>query len=181
MPDLSTILDNRRELLTESVSDIVNTLNAKTVIKRNNELLTFRALTVKFGVDFATNILGRFKMASDANPLLAATYTAICTTGIDFGAPVTQGMIDQLISAGVFDQDMGNTIKSVGVWRISVVEDVYGEGVEATESDVTHAIEEINRKDLLTRVRQKASQVAGQVQNGSITSWEDAVTAFSID
>lgn len=181
MPNLIQILNNHPELLELDVADIVSALNAKTVSKRDETLLTFRAMTVKYGIEFTQDALARFKAAADLDPLLAATYLAICSTGIDFSANVTHGMIDQLVTLNVFTQEIGDKLKGLGRWSISPVEDQFGEGAVATEEEVTHAVQEIQRQNLVSRVQRQASQVAGQVRNGSITSWEDAVAAFGLE
>ena len=123
---------------TGNAAEIAKILNAKTVERTNREMQSYRAITSLHGPTFAATILGKLDAASASNPLLKATYNAVCNGGIDFASNVTQGMIDQL-TGKLFTPEEAAKLKALGVWQISPCE---ANGLtEATEETVQTAID----------------------------------------
>lgn len=115
-------------------AEIAVVLNALTVEHRNTELQSIRAVRVKLGEPAAMAAAGGLQAAASQNPLLAAMWIAVSSTGIDFAAAETQDTIDQLTAASVWSAEIAAQLKALGIWHTSQAHEAIGR--DATEPDV---------------------------------------------
>jgi len=152
-------------LQNSTAAEIVAALNEPTEYRTHASEVGYRGITLKYGPTFAATVLGKLKAAAASNPLLDATYIAICASGIDFSADVTQGMIDQLQAANVFTSDEASKLKSIGIWQISKAE-ANNLGT-ITEDQATAALAEIVEEQAVNVHSQLVAYVHNEVFNAN--------------
>lgn len=111
------LLDNRFNGLTDA--DAAGLLNIPSVEKRHSSEVGFRGIVISHGAKFAATILGKLDAAGASNPLLKATYNAMCNAGIDFSSDATQSQLTVLQQAGVFTSEEATQLKAIGRWQVS--------------------------------------------------------------
>lgn len=158
---------------------IVDELNAPSEQIVDTELKTNRSIIVAFGPDAARAMISAFKAAADADPLLASVYLVLCSSGIDFSAPVAQGMIDQLVGSNVFTSEQGDQLKSLGVRQQTLANKFIGR--PATIEDVVAARSAIDSENTERIVRDAATRRINQLwaNIGSCRNEADVVAEFS--
>lgn len=150
-----------------SAQDVLNDLNAKTHEERYPGMRTYRTLTLSHGPTFVATILGKLKAGGATNPLLDATYFAMCGEGIDFSLDVTQGLLEQLRGV-LFTDEETVTLKEIGVKHFSTLE--VNNLSNITVEDVQAAIDaKISRRDNLAWFVNIYNTVLPQIQDGTIT------------
>lgn len=120
---------------TATDADIFAALSAPSLQTTDHTLYTFRQLIQIIGPDMTSAVLGKLKAAAASNPLLDATYLAVCSSGIDFADPVTQEQVDALVTASVFTAEEGTALKAVGVQARSSLE---ANGLSDITEEVIH-------------------------------------------
>jgi hypothetical protein len=180
MLDLSNFLRlNPQFVQLGSASAILSVINAKSIDKVNGEEQSFRQLVLEFGIDFTNRILAALDKAAQSNPILKATYFAVCTTGLDFSNPQVREQIDQLVPVGLWTQEDAEKIKQLGMYKISPVEDFFGKGQVADLAAVNTALVVVGRLTLLQQVSDKYNQMANMIRSGSISTMDEAKTLFN--
>ena len=167
---------------TGNAAEIAAALNAKTQERKHSQEVGYRGITIKHGPTFAGTILAKLDAAGASNPLLKATYTAVCTTGIDFSAAVTQGMIDQLEAAKLFTADEATKLKAIGIWHISICE--ANSLPDATEDAVQAAIDEIETETAAENAAAVKSQLIAYAVNevlavANLATWAELQSAIA--
>lgn len=118
---------------------VVDMLNAKTAEMVKSRMVTARAILAECG-GFAASILDKLEAASASNSAVKwAVRFLQQDAGIDIGHPVTQAMIDQLITGTVLTAGEGAALKSMALQSASRA-DVIGVG-RVTEADLRTALE----------------------------------------
>jgi len=139
--------------LTGSYVQIADALNARVHRVSDNELYTVAGLVKALGPGLARVILTKFRSVVDTDPLMAAIYDKINSTGISFSDPDTQTMLDDLAAAGVFTQLEVADLKGIGVRMLSEAERVLGEGTVVTPDQVEAAMTAVpNRSRIMVNV-----------------------------
>lgn len=180
MLDLANFLaQNPQYLQLGAAESILAVINTKSVDKTDSELQTFRIFVHRFGLDFATRVLGVLDLASKQNALLKATYMAVCTTGLDFTNDQIREQIDFMASEGLWSQNDANLIKSLGIYKISPVEAFFGQGQTAILAEVNTALIVAGRKQLLLEVADKYNNLATAIKGGVVSTWDEAKTFFA--
>lgn len=165
------ITDNQ---LTGTAAEVARLLNTPSVAKTHSVEVGYRGITLTYGPTFAGTVLAKLDAAGASNPLLKATYTAICTTGIDFAADVTQGLLDSL-SGVLFDADETAKLKAIGRYQISLCENA---GLnEATEANVQSALDEIAAENAAGVHSQLTAEIINEVLNAHTFASMDALKA----
>lgn len=107
--------------------------NALTVKKTDSALKNSRAIIHIVGVTKAQTLYAALATAG-----LQVVQELLGGDGIDFSSDQTQGMIDQLVTAGAFSSQDGAALKAIGVWYVSPYAEQGGIGT-ATTKDFTAA------------------------------------------
>ena len=157
------------------VEGIVEAVNVADRERTNHELQTTLAIVVRHGAEFAATALGVLKAASAVNPLLDGIYIKLCSTGIDFADPLTQGMID-VVFTGDFAA-MAAPLKQMGVWQESLADQLFPQtDIDAAFVELTLVLYERRKLERLASARY--SDVIAMIGAGEITTWEAARTAL---
>jgi hypothetical protein len=171
-------------LTEKTASELADYLNAKTLIlKRTDSILSFKGVTIKEGVDFTRSILGKLKAAADGtgDPILAAAYLAMTSVGLDFAHPMTQGMIDTMEAMQVFTPQEAASLKNLGTFSASKIEEMFGEGQVLSVEDAGASLAAWNRQQLTSRFATRYNQIQAQIATGSIMDWTAVVAAVSAE
>lgn len=149
------------------VNQILADLTAKNIVEKDSTLYTYRTLVIRYGLTFAGTIMAKLDAASASNPLIKATYLAVCSTGIDFSVDAAQGMIDQL-TGPLFTQDEADKLKALGVLTFSRLDKANLVGI--TTDDITQAMaDRIYIRDVYNWFNNLFNQIAPQIESGTIS------------
>lgn len=149
----------RQHNLTGTAQEIADALNAKTETVTVDELYTVAGLIQELGPDQSRAIIGAFKIAMAADPLLEAVYHKLASTGISFSDPTTVAIIDQLQLQGVFTEQQAHGLKGISAKLKSKWEIAAGDGAVVDADTVAAALNDnptISRQVLLSATRSES-------------------------
>ena len=138
-------MDTLREVIARwelagTPEEIAAALNAKTEVVPVTEPVTVATILRHFGEETARALLTKFLPLAASDPLMAAIYAQLNSTGIPFASPKTQEILDGLAARGVFTPQEVETLKGLGVQRKSKWETVAGDGAVVTPEQVAAAL-----------------------------------------
>lgn len=181
---LSSLIESRSDLSelanANDTAGLVAAINQKNIQRTNHEFQTMKAIADLYGAEFTATALGALKAAGASNPLLEATYFALCSTGIDFANPLVQGTIDQLVLGGVWTEEMGATLKEMGIWNVCLAEVHLGQDA-VTEDEVIEALAVFSRRTVISQVADRYNQIVTALENGTISTFAEAQTMFAVE
>lgn len=132
----------QRGLLGKTNAEIAAALNTKSERITFSENITSAGIITALGPDLTREALAGLEAAAQRDPLLRSQMAKINSTGIDFSHPVTLQFIDQLQAAGVFQANVADALRSLGVQYKSPYELWAGDGQVVTEEQVADALAE---------------------------------------
>lgn len=179
MSSYTDVLNLVKDNLDSTNQEIADLLNTKNITKTDHTLRTTNQLILILGLETA---LGLFSLL-DQTPM-KYVKGSLDSNGIDFALDVTQAGLEALrpYAAQAGAEAVVDVLKGLGVFQVSLWEDVYGRNESATLADVqtikitiaNNAIEETKR-ELHDNLRDRYNTGVTMIYNGS--SWED-VLAF---
>lgn len=121
-----------------AIADALNSHRGETMLRER--LISARGVLADYpdGPAAAAAVLDKLEAAAAHVPAVRWVMSFLKSDGIDIGSPATQGMIDQLVAAGVLTTDEGDKLKALGSVPASRAEIVFGRTV--TANDVAHAV-----------------------------------------
>lgn len=102
---------NRSEHVTANPQVVLDSMSAFGEPIRNRTLWTWAALANRFGRD----VVGNISATLDSMPSLKWVNTSLANGGLDFSASEFQSGVDELVTAGVLDKDVGEALKALGM------------------------------------------------------------------
>lgn len=158
-----------------SDAEAAELLNTPSVEKRRTSDVGYRGIVKNHGgTTFATTILGKLEAAGAVNPLLKATYFAMCGDGIDFSSDETQEQLTALQQAGVFTNEEATQLKAIGRWLVSEAsEDGLG---TVTEQQVAAARAQNTREARLQDWDSRKAHMMNEIVNPGLAANNDDAT-----
>lgn len=176
--DLKPLVEElaKPEYAGKSDAEAAAMVNAKTVDRYNDTLITSRTLIVQLGLADAQQSLSALAVAAGSNALLDSMRITLCSTGIDFSNSITQSVIDQLYESQLISSDLAMRLKRLGRWTEPVTIEWLGRA--ATEQDVSECRAQMLKSSLLDVARVRVGRVTAGIATGEITSESQIISVF---
>lgn len=156
-------------------AEVFAALSAASESKTDSTLYSFRHLVLALGEDLTRSVLAKLEAASGADPILKATYNAICNAGINFADAATQSAIDRLASDTTpaparFTAEEATAMKAIGIRSASKLELAGLSGV--TEAEIASVRAENYRLAVMEKIRFAYNTSIEKAERGQI-SWAE--------
>lgn len=165
------------------VQSILAYLNDKNRQRTNEKIWKSKDLLDKFDVQLGAGMLyGLEQAAKQDTPMgaiLRSTAATLNSDGLNFSNSKVQFQIDELVKAGVWTKDVGNTLKSLGIYYESLADQEFGGDI--TEQDVIDAMVLYDRRKLQIRVTERYNAVVQVVEAGDVKDWDAARVAMGAE
>ena len=140
LAEIRQLISSSRNL-SGSHAEIAAQLNAKVLEVSDGVTHSVASIARTLGPQSARQILGKLQQAANRDPLVEAWYDTIVSKGVSFADADTRAMLDALVGSGALSNIEAESLKQIGVRRLSEVERLLGEGVSVTADDVRAALE----------------------------------------
>lgn len=173
---------------TGTAAEVLDAITAKVISKTRNARLTFgdvlelidgQAHPILAKLDAFSRVETTDPQALVARSLVSQTLRNLSGVGINFSTDVTRAEIDSLVTAGIISSDDGATLKGIGRWTISHLENAGGSS--ASESDVALAIGAMLRSSIRNQIVQRYNATIDAFDSGQYADWDEARAALGAE
>ena len=165
----------------QDLADLLVLLNTKNRPKVDNTIRNVEYFLEQYGVTQTTTMLNGFETYGNTNVLGQAMFTRLINAGLNFNEQRVQDHIERMRvavawgTAGV-SNNIANTLKALGRWNQSHAEDLFGIGTTLVAQDILDANAVYQVDILAIQVTERYNEVRLAIEQGMVTTWEEART-----
>ncbi|NBW14747.1 MAG: hypothetical protein EBR82_42785 [Caulobacteraceae bacterium] len=161
--------------LTGTAAEVLTALTTPSVNKTRSTPIGPALLYKHVGLQTAEAACQVFEGAAAQSALFRRIQDAFSAYGLDFSDDDTRAQVDTIFTGDY--AAIGTALKAIGVYQVSLVAD---RGLDdPSEADVTAALDEVDRRNSLSRMSRAITAAGHAIDTRQATTWEQVVAAFA--